>query len=381
MSRRIYLDYCATTPIHPLVRSAMLCAMEEDFGNPSSLHWAGMDARQLLDRSRRQVADGLGCKPEEIVFTSGATEADNLALFGTLRLFPPKEAHLITSGIEHHAVLHAARQLEMEGYSVTYLPVDNYGRMNVDDVRKAIRPETKLISIMFVNNEVGSIQPVAETGKIAREHGIRFHTDAVQAIGLFDVDVNDLGVDLLSLSAHKIYGPKGIGVLFVRSGVKLTPMVLGGPQEGMFRAGTENVPGIVGLGAAMELIRENRAKERARVLELRNYFINGLRMLDPGLIVNGKEETTTPHIVSVSFTGADAEMLLIRLNKEGLAVSMGSACNSRAIEPSHVLAAMKLSQEQIDATLRFSLGMPTTKEEIDGSLEMISRVLPHVVMQ
>ena len=381
MSSRIYLDYCATTPVHPSVRDAMLRALDVDFGNPSSMHWAGQDSRRLMDQARMDVARGIGCRPAEIHFTSGATEADNLALFGTLRRFPSNEAHLITSAIEHHAVLHAAQHLEQEGYSVTYLPVDEHGLVNADDVRRAIRPETKLISVMYVNNEVGSVQPIAEIGRIAREHKILFHMDAVQAIGLFDVNVDDLNVDLLSLSAHKIYGPKGIGALFVRAGIELSPMLFGGPQEGMLRAGTENVPGIVGLGAAMNLVCEHRAEERPRILELRKSLINGLQSIGLEVIVNGPEDAVAPHVLSISFVGADAEMLLIRLNNEGFAVSLGSACNSESIEPSHVLTAMKLPQEQIESTLRFSLGMPSTKDEINTLLDVITRVLPRVVVQ
>ena len=381
MSSRIYLDYCATTPVHPSVRDAMLRALDVDFGNPSSMHWAGQDSRRLMDQARMDVARGIGCRPAEIHFTSGATEADNLALFGTLRRFPSNEAHLITSAIEHHAVLHAAQHLEQEGYSVTYLPVDEHGLVNADDVQRAIRPETKLISVMYVNNEVGSVQPIAEIGRIAREHKILFHTDAVQAIGLFDVNVDDLNVDLLSLSAHKIYGPKGIGALFVRAGIELSPMLFGGPQEGMLRAGTENVPGIVGLGAAMNLVCEHRAEERPRILELRKSLINGLQSIGLEVIVNGPEDAVAPHVLSISFVGADAEMMLIRLNNEGVAVSLGSACNSESIEPSHVLTAMKLPQEQIESTLRFSLGMPSTKDEINTLLDVITRVLPRVVVQ
>ena len=381
MSSRVYLDYCATTPVHPNVRNAMLRAFEADFGNPSSMHWAGRDSRQLMDQSRVNVARGIGCRPAEIVFTSGATEADNLALFGILRLFPPNEAHLITSAIEHHAILHAAHRLEEEGYSVTYLPVDEHGFVDPEDVRRAIRPETKLISIMYVNNEVGFVQPIAEIGRIAREHDIRFHTDAVQAVGLFDVDVEKLNVDLLSLSAHKIYGPKGIGALYVRSEVELAPMILGGPQERSLRAGTENVPGIVGLGTAMTLVCEHRAKERVRLLGLRKYLIGCLQSLGQGVIVNGPQEKTAPHILSVSFIGVDAEMMLIRLNGEGIAVSLGSACNSKSIEPSHVLTAMKLPQEQIESTLRISLGMPTTKDELDILLSAIAHVFPRAVIQ
>ena len=381
MNSRIYLDYCATTPVHPSVLNATLHAFDSDFGNPSSMHWAGKDSKQLMNQARANVANGIGCQPSEIIFTSGATEADNLALFGTLRLFPSNEAHLITSAIEHHAVLHAAHRLEQDGYSVTYLPVNEHGLVNPEDVRGAIRPETKLISIMYVNNEVGSIQPISEIGRLAHEHNIRFHTDAVQAIGLFDMNVNELNVDMLSLSAHKIYGPKGIGALYVRSGIELAPMIIGGPQEGSLRAGTENVPGIVGLGAAMNLVCAHRAEERIRIMELRKSLINGLQSIGAAVIVNGLEEKIAPHILSISFVGVDAEMMLIRLNSEGIAVSLGSACNSESIEPSHVLTAMKLPQEQIESTLRISLGMPTTERELDILLGVIERVLPRAVIQ
>ena len=381
MSSRIYLDYCATTPVHSSVREKMSRALDWDFGNPSSMHWAGKDSKQLMAQARMDVAEGIGCRPDEIIFTSGATEADNLALFGILRQFPPNKAHVITSSIEHHAILHTAEQLEREGYSVTYVPVNENGLVNPEDVRRAIRPETKLISIMYVNNEVGSVQPIAEIGRIARESNIKFHTDAVQAIGLFDVNVNDLNVDMLSLSAHKIYGPKGIGALYIRSGIDLTPMILGGPQEHLLRAGTENVPGIVGLGAAMNLVRQNRADERARLMRLRKFLINGLQAIGPAVIVNGLEEKTASHILSISFVGVDAEMMLIRLNAEGFAVSLGSACNSKTIEPSHVLTEMKLSQEQIESTLRISLGMPTTQEELDLFLKAVALVLPRVMVQ
>ncbi len=304
MSSRIYLDYCATTPVHSSVREKISRALDADFGNPSSMHWAGKDSKQLMTQARADVAEGIGCIPDEIIFTSGATEADNLALFGTLRLYPAEKAHFITSAIEHHAILHTAAHLEREGYSVTYLPVDENGLVNSEDVRHAIRPETKLISIMYVNNEVGSIQPIAEIGRIAREYNVWFHTDAVQAIGLFDVNVDDLNVDLLSLSAHKIYGPKGIGALYIRSGLELTPMVVGGPQERSLRAGTENVPGIVGLGAAMNLVSQHRADERARLLGLRKYLVNGLQTIGPAVIVNGLDDKIASHILSISFVGA-----------------------------------------------------------------------------
>jgi cysteine desulfurase len=381
MSSRIYLDYCATTPVHFRVREKMSRALDEDFGNPSSMHWAGKDSKNLMAQARAEVADGIKCQSDEITFTSGATEADNLALFGTLHQFPPNKAHLITSSIEHHAILHAAEHLEHEGYSVTYLPVDENCHVNPEDVRDAICPETKLISIMYVNNEVGSIQPIAEIGRIARERNIRFHTDAVQAVGLFDLNVDDLNVDLLSLSAHKIYGPKGVGALYVRSGLKLSPMLVGGPQENSFRAGTENVPGIVGLGAAMDMVCQQRASERTRLLGLRKYLIDGLQAIGSAVIVNGSEKEVAPHILSVSFVGADAEMMLIRLNGEGFAVSLGSACNSKSIEPSHVLTAMKLPQDRIESTLRVSLGLQTTEEELDLFLKAVARVMPRVMVK
>jgi cysteine desulfurase len=381
MNRRIYFDYCATTPVHPAVRNAMLRAIDTEYGNPSSMHWAGQEARRLMDEARMQVANGLGCTSNEIVFTSGATEADNLALFGTLRRFPAGQAHLITSATEHHAILHAARHLEQEGYSVTYLPVNEHGLVDPEQVRNAIRPETKLISIMYVNNEVGTIQPVPAIGQIAHEHNILFHTDAVQAIGLFEVNVDELNVDMLSLSAHKIYGPKGIGALYIRPGIQLVSLIHGGPQEHSLRAGTENVPGIVGLGAAMALVRQIRSRERLRIMELRKSLINGLQTQGMDLIVHGEEQTTAPHVLSICFTGADAEMMLIRLNSDGLAVSLGSACNSKSIEPSHVLTSMGIPREQIDSTLRISLGIHTTQEEIDVLLDSLSLALPRAAIQ
>jgi len=375
MKRQIYLDYCATTPVHSIVREAMIPTLGENYGNPSSLHWAGRAAAELLDKARSEVAEALGCKPEEICFTSGATEADNLALLGILRKYDPGKAHLITTSIEHHAVLHAAQQLQREGYSVTYLPVDSQGRVDPNDVRNSITPNTVLISVMMVNNEVGSIQPLADISEIARQRGILFHSDAVQGIGLLDVDVDMLGVDLLSISAHKIYGPKGVGALFIRKGVKVMPITYGGSQEQGLRAGTENVPGIVGIGAAARLACEHKSAERLRMLELRQRLIEGLQECIPGVIINGPVDVFAPHILSVSFPSTDAEMALIRLNGEGIAVSMGSACTSTDIEPSHVLMAMGLPREQVGGTLRISLGLPTTLEDIDYFLDIIPAII------
>lgn len=379
MNPRTYLDYCATTPVHPEVRSAMLAALEEDFGNPSSMHWAGRRAGELVSQARAEVAGAIGASLEEMYFTGGATEADNLALLGILRRYEPGKAHLITSAVEHHAILHSAAQLDKEGYAVTVLPVDAQGLVDPEAVRRAIRPETVLISIMLVNNETGAIQPVAEIGSIARAAGILMHTDAVQGMGLLDVNVDALKVDLLSLSAHKIYGPKGIGALYVRRGIALQPLVFGGPQERSLRPGTENVPGIVGLGAAVRLTREHKEAERARLSGLRASLIVRLKGRVPGTVVNGPAHAVAPHVVSVSFPGTDGEMMLIRLNAEGIAVSLGSACNSKSIEPSHVLTAMGLPKEQIDGSLRVSLGYPTSAEDVDRFVEVIPAVVQRVL--
>ena len=376
MTHPIYLDYCATTPVDAGVRDAMLAALQADFGNPSSMHWAGRNAARLLAQARAQVAQGIGCAPEEITFTSGATEADNLALFGLMRRHAPGAAHLITTQIEHHAILHAADVLEREGYAVTRLPVDGQGLVDPQDVRRALRPETKLISVMLVNNETGAVQPVKAIAALARAAGVPVHTDAVQGIGLLGADVDGLGVDLLSLSAHKIYGPKGVGVLYVRSGTGLAAQLHGGPQEGGLRPGTENMPGIVGLGAAVERVGAVRAGERERLTGLRSRLIDGLRDRIPGLLVNGPTEAVSPHVASLSFPGADGEMMLIRLNGAGVAVSLGSACTSREILPSHVLTAMGLPRAQIEATLRVSLGMPTTPEEIDAFVALAAEIWP-----
>jgi cysteine desulfurase len=371
MNQRIYLDYCATTPLHPDVRSAMLAALEETFGNPSSMHWAGRQAAELLKSSRQEVAAGIGSQPEEIHFTSGATEADNLALLGVMRRYPPGSAHLITSAVEHHAILHTAERLKEEGYSVTILPVNREGKVDPGQVKTALRPDTKLVSIMLVNNEVGTIQPVAEIGQAAHKGGALMHTDAVQGLGLPGWNVDTLNVDLLSLSAHKIYGPKGIGALYVRSGTELQPQIYGGPQEGELRAGTENVPGIAGLGSAMKLIREHRQEQHQRLTALRASLREALKDRIPGIVVNGPQQQVAPHVLSVSFPGADGEMMLIRLNAEGIAVSLGSACTTKSIEPSHVLTAMGLPGEQIDGTLRISMGYPTSEADLDRLIEIL----------
>jgi cysteine desulfurase len=371
MSQEVYLDYCATTPMHPDVREAMLATLEDSFGNPSSMHRKGQESKRLLENARQQVAQGLSAQAEEIVFTSGATESDNLAVLGTLRASSPDRKHLITCAVEHHAILHPAESLAQGGYDVSVLPVDQYGRVDPDDVRRSIRKDTALISIMLVNNEVGTIQPIKEIGAIAREHGVWLHTDAVQGVGLLEIDVDELAVDLLSLSAHKIYGPKGIGALYIRRGTHLHPIIHGGTQEASLRPGTENLHGIVGLGAAVSLTLAHKKDEMKRLGRLRKRFLEGLRQRLPGTIVNGPSEECSPHIISTSFPGTNGEMMLFHLNTRGIAASMGSACTTESIEPSHVLTAMGLPREQIEGTLRFSLGYPTEDDEISYVLDKL----------
>lgn len=370
MNEFIYLDYCATTPVHPAVKKMMLETLDRYYGNPSSMHQAGIEAKKLLDRARSSVATRLGCQPEEVVFTSGATEADNLAIFGVMRQYEPGNAHLITSAIEHHAVLHAAHQLRREGYSVTVLPVDSDGLVDPDDVNNALGVNTKLVSIMQVNNEVGSIQPIAEIGKFITEKEVLFHTDAVQGIGYLDADVRSLKIDLLSLSAHKVYGPKGAGALFFRNKTNIQPMIHGGPQEMGLRPGTENIPGIVGLGEAIRLTANNQNEEFKRLSELRTWFIGKIKAIIPGVVVNGSNRVA-PHILSISFPDAIAEMMQFHLHSQGVAVSLGSACTSKDIEPSHVLQAMGLPFAQIEGTLRLSFGYPTTKTELEKVVELL----------
>jgi len=373
MKNLIYLDYCATTPIHPAVNEAMLKTLDAAFGNPSSMHQAGITAMKLLNEARSSVAAGIGSDPDEIYFTSGATEADNLALFGIMHQFPPEGGHLITSSIEHHAILHPAQQLENEGYDVTFLPANSSGTIDPQDVVRAIKPNTRLISIMMVNNEVGSIQKIKEIGTIAAEHDIVFHTDAVQGIGLLDVDLNASNVDLLSLSAHKIYGPKGVGALYIKQGVTIKPLWYGGPQEKEIRPGTENIPGIVGLGEAIKVTARYKTQERERLTELKSWFINELKDAIPEVIING-DQNTSPHILSVSFPDAIAEMMLVRLNSEGIAVSLGSACTSKDIAPSHVLLAMGIPFTQIEGTIRISLGSQTNREQLSFVLSLLPEI-------
>jgi len=372
---RIYLDYAATTPTHPEVVKAMLPYFNETFGNPSSIYSYGQEAKGAVEEARAKVAKLINARDEEIVFTSGGTEADNFALKGVAYANESKGNHIITSSIEHHAVMETCKFLERRGFRVTYLPVDEYGLVDPDDVRKAITDRTILISVMHANNEVGTIEPITRIGKIAREVGVYFHTDAVQAVGHIPINVNELGVDLLSMSAHKLYGPKGVGALYIRKGTKLTPFIHGGEQERRRRASTENVPAIVGFGRAAELAQQEMSEEMERLTHLRDQLIKGLLERIDHIRLNGHPIMRLPNNVNVSVDYVEGESILLNLDLEGICVSTGSACSSSNLEPSHVLMAMGLSHEQAHGSLRFSLGKWTTEEEIERVLDILPRII------
>jgi cysteine desulfurase len=372
---RIYLDYNATTPVDREVLQAMLPYLAENFGNAGSIHSEGQRGRYGVDKARDSVAALLRAKPSEIVFTSGGTEADNLAIFGIARRLPgfgnSDTRHVITTTIEHPAVLNACQQLEREGVSVTFLPVGSDGIVDPNDVRRALRPETALITVMHANNEIGTIQPIEEIGKIASEADVYFHCDAVQSAGKLPLDVNALGVDLLSISAHKIYGPKGAGALYVRQGTPLESLFHGGHQERDRRGGTENVAGIVGLGKAAELANRNLNEDAARTAMLRDELEESLLRAIPFAQVNGNRLHRVPNTTNFTFTSAGGESLVIALDLQGIACSTGAACSSGAVEPSHVLLAIGLSPDDARSSIRMSLGRSTTREEIDRAVEVI----------
>ena len=367
----IYLDYNATTPVDPAVLEAMLPYLAENYGNANSIHAMGQRARGAVDRARESVSALLGAKSSEIVFTSGGTEADNLAVFGVVGASPKARKHVISTAIEHHAVLNACQELERRGVDVTYIPVGSSGIVDPDEIRRALRPETILISVMHANNELGTIQPIEEIGRIAAEADVYFHCDAVQSAGKLPLDVNSLGVDLLSISAHKIYGPKGVGALYVRSGTPIEPQFWGGHHERDRRPGTENVPGIVGLGKAAELARKQIAADSERIRSLRDHLEETLLEAIPLSRRNGDRARRVPNTANLTFPGAGGEALLIGLDLQGIACSTGAACSSGAVEPSHVLLAIGLSQDDARSSLRLSLGRPTTPDEIDRAIELI----------
>ena len=373
--KRIYLDYAATTPIHSEVVKAMLPYFTEAFGNPSSIHSYGQEAKGSIEEARVKVADLIGARSEELVFTSGGTEADNFAIKGIAFANESKGNHIITSSIEHHAVIETCQFLERRGFRITYLSVDGDGLVDPDDVRKAITDKTTLISVMHASNEMGTIEPIAEIGKVATEAGIYFHTDAVQTVGHIPVNVNELGVDLLSMSAHKLYGPKGVGALYIRKGTKLTPFMHGGEQERRRRASTENVPGIVGFGKAAELAQHETGEEVKRLTYLRDQLIKGLLEQIDHTRLNGHPLKRLPNNVNVSVDFVEGESMLLNLDLEGICASTGSACSSSSLEPSHVLLALGLSHEQAHGSLRFSLGKWTTEEEIERVLDVLPRVV------
>src|SRR5436309_4597157 len=373
--RRVYLDNNATTEVAPEVMGAMLPCYREFYGNASSVHWYGQEAKALMDKARQQVATLLNAEPNEIVFTSGGTESDNLAIRGIVDSVPGTGKHIITSQIEHHAVLHTGQMLQKLGIKVTYVPVDAEGLVDPAEIEKSITPETVLISIMHSNNEIGAIQPVQEIGAIARARDIYFHTDAVQAAGKVPLDVEQLGVDLLSIAGHKFHAPKGVGALYIKKRTKIRSLLYGGAHERNRRAGTENIPHIVGLGKASELAMTEMENNTGRILELRNYFEGEIFRRIPHPSLNGPRTRRIPNTANIRFEQVESEALLINLDLAGVACSTGSACASGSIEPSHVLTALGLPPEQAFSSIRFSLSKFTTREEI----EYVLNLLPEMV--
>jgi cysteine desulfurase len=373
--KRVYLDYAATTPPHPKVIEAMLPFFSEVWGNPSSIHACGQEARSAVEEAREKVAGLIGANGDEIFFTSGGTEADNWALKGITSANHKRGNHIITSSVEHHAILETCKHLEEQGFSVTFLPVDHYGMVDPDNVKKAITPKTVLISIMHANNEVGSIQPIAQIGKIAKAAGIYFHADAVQTIGHIPVDVNKLRVDMLSISAHKLYGPKGIGALYIRAGTKIEPLLQGGGQEKKMRSGTENVPGIVGFGKAVELAQEEMDEEARRISKLRDTLVKNILEKIDHTRLNGHPTKRLPNNANVSLEFVEGEAVCLNLDLAGICAATGSACTSESMEASHVLLAMGLGPELARSSLRFSFGKWSTEEDVDYVLEKLPAIV------
>lgn len=373
--KKVYFDHSATTPVDREVAELMMEYMTEKFGNPGSIHFFGREANKAVNEARENVASLIGASGKEIFFTSGGTESDNLALKGVALANRKKGNHIITTTIEHHAVLHACESLEKQGFTVTYLPVDENAMVRIEDVRNAITDKTILISVMFANNEVGTIQPIKEIGQLAKEKGIYFHTDAVQAVGNYPIDVNEYNIDLLSSSAHKFYGPKGVGVLYIRKGIKIESLQHGGSQERKIRAGTENVPGIVGLGKAALKAKLEMEERIAHVQGLRDKLIKGIQEKITDIKLNGHPDIRLPGNVNFSFFYIEGESLLLNLDMKGIAASSGSACTSGSLDPSHVLLAMGMTHETAHGSLRLSLGRSNTEADVEYCLE----VLPQIV--
>ncbi len=378
-ANRIYLDHNATTPLHPQVLEAMLPYLRENYGNASSIHAEGRATRTAIDRARTQVAKLLGANDNEIYFTSGGTESNNLAIRGVVELADREKGRLVTSSVEHHAVLRPMQRLSEQGFELSILPVDKYGSVNPEDLQHSLAAgNTLLVSVIAANNEVGTLQPVEELGNICRQAGIIFHVDAVQAVGKIKIDLRCLPVELLSISGHKIYGPKGIGALYVRRGVKLQPQLFGGSHERGFRAGTENVAGIVGLGEACELAGAESGQHNRQIRLLRDSLWEGLQKKLDGVHLNGHPENKLVNTLNVSFEGVEGEALLLNLDLKGIACSSGSACASGSLEPSHVLTAMGVPPELTQASVRFSLGRDNTAEQIERAVEVVVRVVSHL---
>ncbi|MBQ4448405.1 MAG: cysteine desulfurase NifS [Clostridia bacterium] len=372
--KRVYLDNAATTRLLPEVLEEMVPYMTELYGNPSSPHDFGQKAASGLSMARQQVADAINADPSEIIFMSGGSEADNTAIRGIAERYSKKGKHIITTAVEHHAVLHTCQLLERNGYEVTYLPVDEYGMVTVDQVREAMRPDTVLVTVMFANNEVGTIMPIAEIGALCHEKGVYFHTDAVQAVGHLPIDVKAMHIDMLSMSAHKFHGPKGVGALYVRRGIVLPPLIYGGAQERNRRAGTENVPGIVGMGKAIEMALDGLDEKAERMKALRDRLIRELPERIPEIKLNGHPTVRLPNNVNFSIKYIEGESILLMLDLNGIAASSGSACTSGSLDPSHVLLAMGLTHEIAHGSVRMTLSDETTEEDIEKVLEVLPMV-------
>ncbi len=373
--RRIYMDHSATTPVHPDVLDAMLPYYKEFFGNASSVHSFGRDARNAMEEAREKIAEFIGAQTREIIFTSGGTESDNFAIEGAVYENIKKGKHIITSMIEHHAVLNTCKHLETHGFEVSYLTVDEHGVIDLDELKKLIRDDTSLITIMHANNEVGTIEPLQEVGKIAKERGIIFHTDAVQTAGKIPVNVDELGVDLLTMSAHKIYGPKGVGILYIRRGTKVEPLIRGGHHERNRRAGTENVPSIVGFGKAVEVAQSDMEEEGKRLWNLTEKLKNGLQEKLEDVYVNSHPINRLPGVINISFDYIEGESIILNLDMKGVAVSTGSACTSGSLEPSHVLTALGVCAATAQGAIRFSLGRSNTEEDIGFLIDEIPPII------
>ncbi|WP_128425981.1 cysteine desulfurase NifS [Gudongella oleilytica] len=380
MNKMIYMDHSATTPVKKEVLEEMLPYFSEFYGNPSSVYALSNHSRLAIDKARERVAKAIGAKKTEVFFTGGGSEADNWALKGIAYKNKDKGNHIITTKIEHHAILHTCEYLEQQGFKVTYLDVDEYGMISLEELEKAITEKTILISIMFANNEIGTIQPVKEIGELAKKHGVLFHTDAVQAVGSLPIDVKEMNIDLLSMSAHKLYGPKGVGALYIRQGTKIDPLIAGGAQEKNKRAGTENTPGIVGLGKAIELAYEHLEENTTYLISLRERLIKGIKERIPYVRLNGHPEKRLPGNANFCFQFIEGEALLLSLDMVGIAGSSGSACTSGSLDPSHVLLAIGLPHEIAHGSLRLSLGTGNTEEEVDFAVEKLVGIVDRLRM-